>query len=155
MRVLITTGGTRGDVQPYVALGKRLKAEGVEVRVATVSYFEDLVRGAGLEFSPVSIDLQQVLNDLLDKQRSDPITQALGLRKHVGPLLETHIEEFCDAAQDADAIFQTPATFIAYYVAQYLGIPSVSAELQPALHGTSRFRSAIVPPLPPIKSKKL
>lgn len=142
-------------MQPYVALGKRLRAEGVDVRVATAPYFKDLVLGAGLEFFPVSIDLQQVLSDVLEKQRSDPVSQALGIRKHVWPLLETNVEEFCEAGQGADFLFQTPATFIAYYVAKYLGIPSVSAEMQPAMHSTGRFRSAILPPLPKIASSRL
>lgn len=155
MRVLITTGGTRGDVQPYVALGKKLKESGVEVRVATADSFKGMVEQAGLEFYGVSIDLQQLLDAILEKNRSNPITQALEFRKHIAPLLETNVEEFSHAAQDADALLYTPATFIANHVARYLGIKPISAEMQPAMRATGEFRSSIVPPLPHVENDRL
>src|SRR3712207_7390192 len=40
----ITTAGSRGDVQPYVALGLGLKEAGHEVRLATYTPFEGFVR---------------------------------------------------------------------------------------------------------------
>jgi UDP:flavonoid glycosyltransferase YjiC (YdhE family) len=39
-----------GDVQPYVALGKRLKRDGHRVRIATHETFRDFVSTEGLEF---------------------------------------------------------------------------------------------------------
>lgn len=155
MRVTIATGGSRGDVQPYLALGKRLREEGAEVRVATDSAFEGFVAEAGLEFYPVSIDLQQLLNELLEKEATNPITQARELSRHVGPLLQTNAREFADAAADADVLLHTPATFMAYYVAKYLGIPAVSGEMQPAMRSTGEFRSSIVPPVPSFSNPRL
>ena len=49
MRVTVTMGGSRGEVQPYVALGSGLKAAGHQVRVATQAPHEEFVRGRGLE----------------------------------------------------------------------------------------------------------
>ena len=45
MRVGIIAIGSRGDVQPYVALGKGLQQAGYEVCVLTHDAFEGLVRG--------------------------------------------------------------------------------------------------------------
>ena len=42
MKIFINTFGSRGDVQPYVALGKALKAKGHTVMVCTGSRFETL-----------------------------------------------------------------------------------------------------------------
>ena len=39
-----------GDVQPFLALGQRLKADGHRVRIATHATFDKFVRDAGLEF---------------------------------------------------------------------------------------------------------
>lgn len=43
MRVLLSTYGTRGDVQPFVALAKALKARGHEVALCTPTGFRDMV----------------------------------------------------------------------------------------------------------------
>ena len=43
MKIYILTIGTRGDVQPYIALGLGLKSVGHEVTIATLKEFDDLV----------------------------------------------------------------------------------------------------------------
>lgn len=53
MRLLLCPLGSHGDVHPYLALGKALKARGHEPVVCTNPYFEGLVREAGLEFRPL------------------------------------------------------------------------------------------------------
>ena len=47
------TTGTRGDVQPYVALGRGLASSGHTVCLATGPEHEEYVRGAGMAFAPV------------------------------------------------------------------------------------------------------
>ncbi|GAA2583447.1 glycosyltransferase [Actinomadura fulvescens] len=56
MRVTVLAVGSRGDVQPYLPLGRRLAERGHAVRVAASRIYGDLVRGAGLEFAPLSFD---------------------------------------------------------------------------------------------------
>jgi hypothetical protein len=50
MRITIPTTGSRGDVEPYIALGVGLRARGHEVCVATHANFEKAVCQHGLEF---------------------------------------------------------------------------------------------------------
>ena len=50
MKILLLTFGTRGDVQPYIALGRRLVDRGHAVVLAAPQRFGALVREAGLEF---------------------------------------------------------------------------------------------------------
>ncbi len=61
MRIAIIAMGTRGDVQPYIALGKGLKAAGHFVRLITHQNFERLVTSHGLEFYPVKGNVQEVM----------------------------------------------------------------------------------------------
>ena len=61
MKIAIMAMGSRGDVQPYIALGKGLKAAGHFVRLITHQNFERLVTSHGLEFYPVKGDVQAVL----------------------------------------------------------------------------------------------
>jgi len=57
MRVLLSTIGTRGDVQPVVALAVRLKALGQDVRVCAPPDFRDQIEGFGIPFTPVGPEL--------------------------------------------------------------------------------------------------
>ena len=61
MRIAIVALGSRGDVQPYLSLGKGLKAAGHFVRLITHQNFERLVTSHGLEFYPVKGDVQAVI----------------------------------------------------------------------------------------------
>ena len=46
--------GTRGDVQPFIAIGMRLARDwGHRVRVATHAVYRSFVEDAGLEFFPL------------------------------------------------------------------------------------------------------
>lgn len=54
MRVAIVTAGSRGDVEPYAALGAGLRAAGHDVRVVTFAHFEPFVRARGLDFRPLA-----------------------------------------------------------------------------------------------------
>jgi vancomycin aglycone glucosyltransferase len=57
MRVLLSTIGSRGDVQPVVALAVQLKALGQEVRVCAPPDFRDWIDGLGIPFTPVGPQL--------------------------------------------------------------------------------------------------
>jgi sterol 3beta-glucosyltransferase len=48
MKICCLTIGSRGDVQPYIALCKGLQAEGHEVRIATHGEYKDWVEGVSL-----------------------------------------------------------------------------------------------------------
>lgn len=63
MRILIIAMGSRGDVQPYVALGQGLRAVGYSVRLATHENFAALVQTHGLEFYPLKGNVQAFLED--------------------------------------------------------------------------------------------
>jgi len=52
MRVLLTTWGSRGDVEPIAALAVQLRAFGAEVRVCAPPDFADLLARVGVEMVP-------------------------------------------------------------------------------------------------------
>lgn len=53
MRVTLVAIGSRGDVQPFLALGAGLRERGHQVRLATHADFRELTREAGLDYFPV------------------------------------------------------------------------------------------------------
>ncbi|GAA3416988.1 glycosyltransferase [Streptosporangium vulgare] len=58
MRVLLSTIGSRGDVQPVVALAVRLRDLGEEVRVCAPPDFRDWIGGLGIPFTPLGPELR-------------------------------------------------------------------------------------------------
>lgn len=58
MRIAIIALGSRGDVQPYVALGKGLKAAGHNVRLLSHENFAGLAKTHDLEFCPMYGNVQ-------------------------------------------------------------------------------------------------
>jgi len=144
MRVTITTGSSRGEVQPYVALGLGLKAAGCEVRIAAQAPYEGFVRGRGLGFHPISGDPHQIVAELLE-EGNNPVGFALRFRRILGPLMERNLQEYLAACRDAEAIIYTPVGFLGYYIAGALRVPRVGAALYPLFSRTRYFPSSIVP----------
>ena len=144
MRVTITTGGSRGEVQPYVALGLGLRAAGHEVRIAAQASYEGFVRSRGLEFHPISGDPRQLVAALLEEGHN-PVGFARRFRSILGPLMEQNLQEYLVACRDAEAIVYTPVGFLGYYVAGALGVPRVGAALYPLFSRTRYFSSSVVP----------
>ena len=60
MRIAIVASGSRGDVEPYIALGKGLKEAGHVVRLVTHQNFDMLVNSHGVEFWPVEGNVQDI-----------------------------------------------------------------------------------------------
>lgn len=80
MRIAVIALGTRGDVQPYIALAKGLQSAGHSVRLLTHENFEALAAAHGLEFWPVKGDVQEVaqseeMRELLEKGNFLAITR--------------------------------------------------------------------------------
>lgn len=60
MRVLLSTIGSRGDVQPLVALAVRLRELGQEVRLVAPPDFREWIEGLGFEVTPVGPELREL-----------------------------------------------------------------------------------------------
>ena len=58
MRILLLGMGSRGDVQPLVALGQRLRRRGYAVSLAAPADLGHVVAGSGVDFEPLSFDLE-------------------------------------------------------------------------------------------------
>src|SRR5262249_20110334 len=58
MRVLLSTIGSRGDVQPLLSLALELRAQGHESRLCAPPDFRELIEGCGLPFVPVGPEVR-------------------------------------------------------------------------------------------------
>jgi len=62
LKIVVQIIGSRGDIQPFIALGKVLKAYGHRIRVATHPIFKDFVKENGLEFFSVGGDPAELMS---------------------------------------------------------------------------------------------
>jgi sterol 3beta-glucosyltransferase len=96
MKIAIVALGSRGDVQPYVALGKALKAAGHGVKLVTHENFETLVTSHGLTFCAMPGNVQEVVESpeiraLLEKGNF------LAINAHTSKLVKTISIEWAKA----------------------------------------------------------
>ena len=61
MKITIVTIGSRGDVQPFIALCKELKQRGHETRITTFLNFKNFIKEEGIEFAPLAGDAVEVI----------------------------------------------------------------------------------------------
>ncbi|HLV35212.1 MAG TPA: glycosyltransferase, partial [Spirillospora sp.] len=153
MHLTFLAVGSRGDVQPFVALGQGLQKAGHTIRFATHGIFEPMIRAAGLDFAPLEGNPQAIVQGeegraWMESERN-PVRFASGFRRLMGPVVRQAMQDALQASEGTNGIIITgPAYYFGYSVAARLNVPFVYAYLQP-LHPTGAFPSALFPmPLP-------
>ncbi|OIT06895.1 PREDICTED: sterol 3-beta-glucosyltransferase UGT80A2-like isoform X1 [Nicotiana attenuata] len=131
IQIVMLIVGTRGDVQPFIAIGKRLQDFGHRVRLATHANFKDFVLTAGLEFYPLGGD-PKILAGYMVKNKgflpsgpSEIPTQRAQLKDIIYSLLSPCKEPDMDTGVPfkADAIIANPPAYGHTHVAEALKIP--------------------------------
>ena len=72
MRITCLTIGSRGDVQPYIALCKGFIKEGHKAKIATHAEFEPWIRKHGIDFAPVDGDPAELMRICVDNGMFTP-----------------------------------------------------------------------------------
>ncbi len=145
MRVTITTAGSRGDVQPYVALGLGLAEAGHEVTLAAPATFEGLVRGRGLGFSRLGLNPLDAIRRELEGGDANLLQFAWRARSILGPAAKEDLRAYLEACKEADAVVYSSVGFLGFKVAGDLGIPRVGAMYGPLLNPTRLFPCSFLP----------
>jgi len=135
MRITILTVGSRGDVQPYVALGAGLRAAGYDVRVATHASFREAIEAHGLEFRPLAGDPRELIRGSDGRAWLESGESVLRFVRRFlrlfRPLLRAHLADVQAACVGSDAIIFAPLAFAGWHVAESLGVPCWMAAIQP------------------------
>ncbi len=143
MRITILTVGTRGDVEPYVALGLGLQHAGYAVRIVTEGGFEGFVKAYGVEFAPLRTEFIQLAQSAKGKMALSG-KKSLGLIQEVIPMLRKMLDDAWDAAQDSDAIIYHPKAMAGQHIAEKLKVPCFLAMVLPALSPTRAFANPVL-----------
>lgn len=156
MKILIATYGSRGDVQPYVALGKGLKNAGHRVILGTSERFRHFVREHGLEYGYMGDGLLAIIDtdqgrDLLENTTNifHVIKQNIKLAKQVKPLQVALLRETWEIAESVkpDFILYHPKAVAGPHIAEKLGIGCTLATPIPMFVPTSERPFVVLPDL--------
>jgi len=157
MKILIATIGTRGDVEPYVALGRALMESGHEITICTCAHYEPFIREYGLGYAYVN-------NDFIDFMHSPEGKIILGnagsfwktlatlapMISKLGNLQERQMADVWAATKESapDLILYHPKALGAPDFAEKLGVPCMLAFWLPIYVPTTRFPAMGFPELP-------
>ncbi|GAA2269640.1 glycosyltransferase [Nonomuraea roseoviolacea subsp. roseoviolacea] len=148
MRVLLSTYGSRGDVEPVAGLAVRLRELGAEVRVCAPpdEEFARRLAGVGVPMVPVGRSARALTTS------APPAPSDLPGR--AADVIARQLDAVTAAAEGCDAMVVTgmlPAAAGARSVAEKLGIPSVSVTFQQLTLPSPHHRPLAYPgrPLPP------
>src|ERR1700680_2694175 len=130
MRVLLSTIGSRGDVQPLVALALHLRERGQEVRLCAPPDFRDWIGTLGIPFVPIGPEVRPFAISSPPVVRARPSLEQM--RQGAEATVATQFEVIPAAADGCDIIVGGGALQIALRtVAEQRGIPYVYASYCP------------------------
>jgi sterol 3beta-glucosyltransferase len=152
-RITFIASGTRGDVQPTIALGKALSANGHHVTVLAGVNFRDWIEAHGLKAAETQINMQALLEseggrDWVERGHNPMVQLRLmrSLLKQFG--LQMAIDAW-EACQGADVIVSSYTSDVyAVSIAEKLGAKHISVPLQPTMISTRDGRVLMVALIP-------
>lgn len=123
MRVVLATVGSRGDVQPMLALAQAFVARGHEPLIAAPPNFETWARSLGFEFAPLGADVQVFLAEHDAVMTGNPVKMLQGMSHFFAEQIPAQVEQLTPACRGADAIMAAGLAFAAPSVAEHLHLP--------------------------------
>ena len=127
MKITILTIGTRGDVQPLIALGLGLKQAGHTVKIVTHSIFASWIESYGFDFAAIEGDpigfLESEEGKKILESGSNPIEFIRLFSQTISPFVDRLMSDIWQACQSTDAIIAHSALFWTYDLARKLDVP--------------------------------
>ena len=147
MRVLLSTIGSRGDVQPLVALAVQVMTLGHDVHLCVPPDFREWIEGLGMTVTPIGPELRTLTAARPATNMAPP---SLEQRRQLAEAsVRTQFETVAAAARGCDVIVAATALQIAARsVAETMGIPYVFTAYCPAVLPSPHHAPPPMPPMP-------
>lgn len=149
MKITLLTYGSRGDVQPFVALGRGLMLAGHQVRLAAPHNFVDLADTYSVPFIPLDGDPEE-LSAVLNNARGNVLGMVKNMSDYVRSIAIPVAQVAFAACEDADLIIHSFLfTTGAHSLAKARGLPDVSVQGFPVFAPTRAFPMVASSKIPP------
>jgi sterol 3beta-glucosyltransferase len=139
MRVLIFTFGTRGDIQPDIALARALTDRGHSTAICTAEGFRDRIESADVDYLYMNNDMLQLVRDAMP-QMSGP-RDSYGIFRAMGGAQRSALRDQWSAARsyEPSIIVFHPKALGGYHIAEKLAVPAVLSLPLPFFTPTREF----------------
>ncbi len=123
LRVVLATVGSRGDVQPMLAIAQVLVAHGHTPLVAAPPNFENWVKSLGLEFAPLGADMQLFMQDNREAISGSPLKMLKGMSRYFSEQIPVQVKQLVPICEGAHALLWGGIAVAAPSVAERLRLP--------------------------------
>jgi sterol 3beta-glucosyltransferase len=145
----LLTYGTRGDVEPFLALAAALQRAGHRPRLAAPGTYASLAGAQRVPFHPLAGDLPALAHDMVTRAGTNNMRTVLEVSRFIEPLAAQAFHSMRAWSTGADLIVHSfLTTRVGFELAQERGIPSASAQFFPVFAPTAAFAAPVFPDLP-------
>jgi UDP:flavonoid glycosyltransferase YjiC (YdhE family) len=139
VKITVFAAGSRGDIQPCIALSRGLQQAGYHVRLAAPQDCADFIQKHDVGYHPLRGDVQQIMASdtgrrFMETGGANPIKSIRAVRTMIAPVVMRMVEDAYAACRDADALICL-GVFSAFgqSIAEALRIPIIHVEPTPLL----------------------
>jgi len=148
VNITILTYGSRGDVQPFLALARGLQKRGHQVKLAAPHRFADFVAGHNIPFAPLAGDPEEISKAFV-AAGSNALKVARSIRDYVNSIAVDVARDAFSACDHADLIVHSFLfTTGAHSFARARGISDISIQTFPIFAPTREYPPAAFSSLP-------
>ncbi|KOS22177.1 Sterol 3-beta-glucosyltransferase [Escovopsis weberi] len=144
MNITCLTIGSRGDVQPYIALCKQLLKDGHRAKIATHAEFQGWIESHGIEFACVEGDPGELMRLCIENG-----TFTISFLREASATFRGWLDELLDSAyracQGSDLLIESPSAMAGIHIAEKLGIPYFRAFTMPWTRTRAYPHAFIIP----------
>ncbi len=133
-RIIVSTFGSTGDLNPFIALGSVLRERGHEVVFAVQDLFAPVIVGQGFGLRSLSGNVVEAMaaagSQTLGANNAIPSLRAL-VRYGIMPVLDAQVKELREACRDADMLVTSYGQIAGSFVAAERDLPWATVALSP------------------------
>jgi rhamnosyltransferase subunit B len=112
-RIVLTTWGSYGDINPYMGIALALRALGHEPVLAAPDYYRSLAQSEGIAFHAVRPEIDPGNSEIVARVMHPRKGPEVILRELMLPSVEDAYEDLQQAVSGADLLVSHPITFAA------------------------------------------
>ena len=145
-KIGLLTIGSRGDVQPYIALGKGLLKEGHRVTIITHGEFKEFIESHGIDFKEIAGDPTELMVLMVEHESMN-----VGMLREASAKFRGWIDELLNSTWTAckllnlDILIESPSAMAGIHISEALKIPYFRAFTMPWTKTRAYPHAFIVP----------